>query len=44
MWDCGNDDHPMLESSLFDAVKLVKNADIDKYKYSEYGIEFDRDE
>ena len=23
------------------AVKLVKNADIDKYKYSGYGIRFD---
>ena len=27
---------------FFGAVKLVKNADIDKYKYSGYGILFDR--
>ena len=27
--------------SLFEAVKLVKNADIYKYKYSGYGIRFD---
>ena len=26
---------------LFGAVKLTKNYDIDKYKYSGYGIEFD---
>ena len=38
MWDCEYDDHPKLENSLFGAVKFVKNADIDKYKYSGYGI------
>ena len=27
---------------LFDAVTLTKNADIDKYGYSGYGIGFDR--
>ena len=27
---------------LFGAVKVVKNADIDKYKYSGYGTGFDR--
>ena len=27
---------------MFGAVKLGKNADIDKYKYSGYGIGFDR--
>ena len=27
---------------LFDAVTLTKNADIDKYGYFSYGIEFDR--
>ena len=27
---------------MFGAVKLVKNADIDKYKYFEFGIGFDR--
>ena len=26
---------------FFGAVKLTKNADIDKYKYSGYSIEFD---
>ena len=29
---------------MFGAVKLTKNADIDKYKYSGYGIRFDRKE
>ena len=27
---------------MFGAVKLTKNADIDKYGYSGYGIGFDR--
>ena len=31
---------PTLGNSLFGAVKSVKNADIDKYKYSGYGIGF----
>ena len=35
-------DYPTLENCLFGAVSLTKNADIDKYKYSGYGIEFDR--
>ena len=30
-----------LQNCLFGAVKLTKNADIDKYKYSGYGIGFD---
>ena len=30
-----------LGSSLFGAVKLIKNSDPDKYKYSGYGIGFD---
>ena len=29
-------------NALFGAVTLTKNADIDKYKYSGYGIGFDR--
>ena len=29
------------ENCLFGAVKFVKNADVDKYKYSGYGIGFD---
>ena len=32
----------MLVNCLFEAVSLTKNADIDKYKYSGYGIEFDK--
>ena len=27
---------------MFGAIKLVKNSDIDKYKYSGYGVRFDR--
>ena len=34
--------HPTLENCLFGAVRLTKNADIDEYKYSGYGIGFDR--
>ena len=33
---------PTLENCLFSAVTLSKNADIDKYRYSGYGIGFDR--
>ena len=36
-----NNDHP-LKIFLFGAVNLTKNADIDKYGYSGYGIGFDR--
>ena len=35
-------DFPTLENCLFGAVGLTKNADIDKYWYSGYGIGFDR--
>ena len=35
-------DYPTLENCLFGAVSLSKNADIDKYGYSGYGIAFDR--
>ena len=31
-----------IENCLFGSVKLTKNLDIDKYKYSGYGIGFDR--
>ena len=31
-----------LENCLFGAVKLTKHVDIDQYKYSGYGIGFDR--
>ena len=34
--------YPTLENGLFGSVKLTKNADIDKYEYSGYGIGFDR--
>ena len=34
--------YPALENCWFGAVKLTKNPDIDNYKYSGYGIEFDR--
>ena len=33
---------PTLKNCLFGAVTLTKNTDIDKYKYSGYGIGFDR--
>ena len=32
--------YPPLENCLFGAVSLTKNVDIDKYKYSGYGIWF----
>ena len=35
-------DYSILENCLFGAVTLTKNANIDKHKYSEYGIGFDR--
>ena len=44
LWDRKYYDYPVVESSLFGAVKLIKNTDIDKYKYSGYGIRFDRRE
>ena len=34
--------YPTLENCLFGSVKLTKNADVDKYVYSGYGIGFDR--
>ena len=30
--------YPMLPNALFGAAQLTKNADIDKYRYFEYGI------
>ena len=35
------DNYPTLQNALLGAVKLTKNADINKYKYSAYGIKFD---
>ena len=37
-----NDSNPTLKNCLFGAVTLTKNADIEKYEYSGYGIGFDR--
>ena len=34
--------YPTVENCLFGAVSLTKHVDIDQYKYSGYGIEFDR--
>ena len=34
--------YPTLENCLFSTVSLTKNSDIDKYKYSGYGIGFNR--
>ena len=36
-------DDPTRKNSLFGVVRLTKNADIDKYQYSGYGIGFDRE-
>ena len=35
-------DYPTPENFLFGAVSSTKNSDIDNYKYSRYGIGFDR--
>ena len=40
LWNYVDSSDLTLENSLFCAVKLVKNADIDKYKYSGHGIGF----
>ena len=37
-----HDSDPTIKNCLFDAVTLTKNADTEKYKYSGYGIGFDR--
>ena len=37
-----NNSHPNLLDCLFEAVSITKNADIDKDKYTGYGIGFDR--
>ena len=34
--------YPTLENCLFDAVELTKQVDVDQYKYSGYGIGFNR--
>ena len=37
-----HDNDPTLKNCLFGAGTLTKNTDVDKYKYSGYGIGFDR--
>ena len=37
-----NDSNPTIKNCLFGAITLTKNSDIEKYKYSGYGIGFDR--
>ena len=37
-----SDGDPTIKNCLFGAVTLTKNADIEKYGYSGYGIGFDR--
>ena len=37
-----NDNDPTLKNCLFAAVTLLKNVDIEKYGYSDYGTGFDR--
>ena len=34
--------HLTVQNALFGAVSLTKNANVNKYKYSGYGIAFDR--
>ena len=41
--DYSSINYPTLENCLFGSVKLTKNADINKYGYSGYGIGFDRE-
>ena len=41
LWNYLDSSDPTLENFLFDAVKLVKNTNIHKCKYSGYGIGFD---
>ena len=40
--DYSSINYPTLENCLFESVKWTKNANIDKYGYSGYGIRFDR--
>ena len=43
MGTCSSNDNDLtLKNCLFGTVTLTKNADIDKYGYSGYGIGFDR--
>ena len=40
LWPFTVDQHFTLENPMFEAVKLTQNADLDKYKYSDYGMGF----
>ena len=40
--NCSISSYPIFKNGLFRAVSLTKNADIGQYKYSGYGIGFDR--
>ena len=43
LWERGYNDYFVLDNSLFGTAKLIKKADdIDKYKYSGYGIQSNR--
>ena len=42
LWISSHVNDPTLKNCLFGAVTLTKNADIDKYRYSDYGIGIDR--
>ena len=39
---CSHTSDPKIKNYLFGVVTLTKNADMQKYKYSGYGIGFDR--
>ena len=41
LWNYADSSHPTLKNSLIDAVELINNDDIDKYKYSGFGMVFD---
>ena len=44
LWNYAGSSHPTLKNSLIGAVELINNDDIDKYKYSGFGIGFDMKE
>ena len=41
LWNYADISHPRLKNSFIGAVELKNNYDIDKYKYSGFGIGFD---
>ena len=40
--NCNISSYPTLENCFFGAVNLTRHVDVDQYKYSGYGIGFDR--